>query len=152
MILEGTELKDTVLWWTPAMRGSGFMMYWLLMGLFLTGFLSLFFIHVDISVEANGIVRPLNERTEIKSPVAGIVDTIYYKEGDQVRKNDILLEFRDPALVEKQQLSETDISRCKNFIHDLDLLISSTGISVGLVSSLNSPLYKLEALRFLSRS
>jgi membrane fusion protein, peptide pheromone/bacteriocin exporter len=152
MIIEGTELKESVLWWLPSMRRSGFLIYWLVMGLFCTGFLSLFFIRVDISVRANGIIRPLNERTEIKSPVSGIVDTIYFKEGDQVVKNDILLELRDPALVEKQHLNESEIFSYRNFIHDLELLTSRKKITNALVSSLISPLYKQEALRFFSRS
>jgi membrane fusion protein, peptide pheromone/bacteriocin exporter len=150
MILKDTELKNTAIWWLPAMRRSGFIVYWIVIGLFLSGFLSLFFIHVDISVRANGIIRPLNERTDIKSPVSGLIDTIYFKEGDQVVKNNILLVLHDPGLIEKQHLNEAEISRCKDFIHDLVLLNSSDRISAQLISLLMSPLYKEKTLRFIS--
>src|SRR5882672_2219850 len=148
MIFEGTEIKDTSSWWLPAIRRSGFIIYWLTISLFLAGLISLFVIHVDISVRANGIIRPLNERTEIKSPLSGIVDTIYYEEGEQIKKGDILMAIHDPSLKEKQRLNETGISQCVDFIHDLDLLTASGSISVAVVSLLNSPLYKQEALKF----
>jgi len=152
MILESTELKDTSLWYLPAMRRSGLVIYWLVIVLFLLGFLSLFIIHVDISVHAAGMIRPLNERTDIKSPVSGIIDSIFYKEGDPILKNSILLTLRDPALAEKQRQNETEISRYRVFIHDLDLLTLSAGVSEGLIPLIKSPLYQQQAWRFISRT
>jgi HlyD family secretion protein len=152
MILESGEIKDTALWWLPQMRRSGFIIYWMVTGIFLTGLISLFFIHTDISVRAAGIVRPIKERTDIKSPVSGIIDSIYFKEGDSIVENSLILTLRDPALIEKRRLNEAEISQCKDFIHDLDLLSSSVNITIKLVSLLNSPLYKQQALRFFSRA
>ena len=152
MIVESGEIKDTALWWLPQMRRSSFIIYWLVTGIFLTGFISLFFIHTDLSVRATGIIRPMNERTDIKSPVSGLIDSIYFKEGDSITKNSIILAFRDPALIEKLRLNDSEISQCKDFIHDLGLLSSSEIISINLVSLLNSPLYKQQALRFSSRA
>ncbi len=151
MILKESEIKDTFLYWLPPLRRPGFFIYWLVTALFLSGMLSLFFIHVDISAGAGGIVRPLNERTDIKSPVSGTIDTIYYTEGQKVIRNSILLALRDPALIEKQQLNESQISQCKEFIHDLELLTNTDHFSVKQVSSLYSGLYRQEALRFFSR-
>ena len=145
------ELKDTALWWLPSLRRSGYIIYWLVIGLFLTGFLSLFFIHVDISVRATGIIRPFNERTDIHSPASGIIDKIYFKEGDSVLKNSILLAIRDPALLEKQHLNESETSQCKDFIHDLELLTTVNRLAVHILPEIISPLYKQAALRFLSR-
>jgi HlyD family secretion protein len=66
MIFEITELKETAVCWLPSIHRSGYIIYRMVTGLFFTGFLLLFFIHVDISVRANGFIRP------------------YYREGDQV--------------------------------------------------------------------
>jgi multidrug efflux pump subunit AcrA (membrane-fusion protein) len=145
------DLKDTTLCWLPTLRRSGFTIYWLAIGLFLTGFLSLFFIKVDISVRATGIIRPFNERAEIHSPAGGIIDRIYFKDGELVLKNNILIAIRDPALAEKQHVNESEITRCKDFIHDLELLTAATLKDVTIVPALISPLYKQEALRFFSR-
>jgi hypothetical protein len=58
MITESENLKDTVLWWLSPMQRSGFIIYWLLICLFLVSGISLFFIRVDLSVRALGIIRP----------------------------------------------------------------------------------------------
>jgi membrane fusion protein, peptide pheromone/bacteriocin exporter len=152
MILEPAEIKDTELWWLPPMRRSGFIIYWLVIILFLSGFISLFFIQVDITARAGGIIRPVNERTDIKSPVPGLIDTIYFKEGEQVVKNSLILTIRDPALVEKQRQNEADISRYQDYIQDLERLVSAGSITTNRVHLLHSPLYKQEALRFISRA
>jgi hypothetical protein len=60
MIFEITELKETAVCWLPSMHRSGYIIYWMVTGLFFTGFLLLFLIHVDISVRANGFIRPFN--------------------------------------------------------------------------------------------
>lgn len=52
------------------------------------------FIYVDISVQGSGVVRPVAEKTEIKSAITELVDSVYVREGDQVNKGDILLRFR----------------------------------------------------------
>jgi HlyD family secretion protein len=150
MILEEMEIKNSSGWWLPAIRRSEFIIYWLAISLFFASLISLFVIHVDISVRANGIIRPLNERTEIRSPQSGIIDTIYYKGGEQIEKGDILMVVRNPSLKEELQLNETGISQCSDFIHDLDLLTAPGQISVTSVSLLKSPLYKQEAMRYFS--
>ena len=60
MIFEITELKETAVCWLPSIHRSGYIIYWMVTGLFFTGFLLLFFIRVDISVRANGFIRPFN--------------------------------------------------------------------------------------------
>jgi len=145
------DLQDTVFCWLPKMRRSGFLIYYLIAFLFVAGFSSMFFIHVDISVRAPGIIRPMNERTEIKSSVSGLIDSLYYKEGDPVEKNSILLTIRDPALKEKIHLNETEMALRQDFIHDLKMLTDADQISYRAISFLRNPFYKQEALRFFSK-
>jgi len=147
-----TDLKDSFLWWIPGMRRSAFIIYWLIIFLFLFGIISLFIIHVDISVRAPGIIRPILERTEMRSPVSGIIDTIYFKEGDQVLKSSLLLKIHDPFLVEKQHLNESEILQYKDFIHDLNLLGPDAINSIRQISVLKSQLYRQQVLRFISHS
>ena len=152
MILNDTEIRNTVSWWLPRMRNTGFIIYWLVIFLFLTGFASLFFVRVDISVRANGLIRPAEEITMIRSPVSGVIDTIYYKEGDLVRKNSILIKFRDPVLLKKRRSNDAEIFQCRNFIRDIESLVSADQITGERVSLLETPLYRQEARRFISRS
>jgi len=146
------ELNDTAILWLAPMRKTSFIIYYLVIGLFVSGVLSLFFIQVYISVRAPGVIRPSNERTEVKTAVAGIIDSIYYKEGDPVERNDLLMTLQDPALTEKKALVETEICIRKDFIHDLELLTNTGKISAGMIPRLIHPIYRQQALRFISRA
>lgn len=68
--------------------------YWVTLVAITITFVSLPFVYVDISVQGGGVVRPVAEKTEMKSPVTELVDSVYVHEGSQVKKGDILLRFR----------------------------------------------------------
>jgi HlyD family secretion protein len=92
MLFEITELKDSTSLWLPSMRRHSFVIYWLVIGLFLAGLLSMFLIHVDVSIVANGIIQPLNERNENGSYDSLIgecyvlsKDIVFIKKGQTVR-------------------------------------------------------------------
>jgi HlyD family secretion protein len=115
---------------------------------------SLPFIHTDISVKATGIIRPVSERTEVKPVISGIINRIYYKEGDTVRQNEIILNLKDPNTKSKKLLNNYEINQKKQFIKDLQTL-SNIDFSKqefefkNIVNQLNTPLYKEQAIRFL---
>ncbi len=68
--------------------------YWVVLLAVTITLVALPFIYVDISVQGGGIIRPVAEKTEIKSPVTELVDSVYVREGEQVKKGDIILRFR----------------------------------------------------------
>lgn len=68
--------------------------YWVVLAAVTVALVSLPFIYVDISVRGSGVVRPVAEKTEIASPITELVDSVYVREGSQVKKGDILLRFR----------------------------------------------------------
>nr|WP_320947754.1 HlyD family efflux transporter periplasmic adaptor subunit [Bacteroides intestinalis] len=68
--------------------------YWVVLLAITATMIALPFIYVDISVQGSGVVRPVTEKTEIKSAITELVDSIYVREGEQVSKGDILLRFR----------------------------------------------------------
>lgn len=70
------------------------MIYWVVLLAITATIVALPFVYVDISVQGSGVVRPVTEKTEIKSAITELVDSIYVSEGDQVKKGDILLRFR----------------------------------------------------------
>lgn len=63
--------------------------------------LSLPFLYVDISVEGVGNIRPIKERSTLVSPVTEIVDHVYVREGDFIRKGDPLIKFEPKRLIQK---------------------------------------------------
>ncbi len=151
MFLPIAEMSDTALYYLPSMRKTGFHIYYLVILLVFMGVGSLFFIHVLISVQAPGIVRPAQERTTIRSMVSGIIDSLYYKEGDQVEKNALILSIRDQAIPVKKQFNDEEIFLQKNFIHDLLLLTDNRSVPDQRKPLLYTALYKEQAKRFFSQ-
>ncbi len=68
--------------------------YWIVLATITATLIALPFIYVDISVQGSGIVRPVTEKTELKSSVNEFIDSVYVHEGDFVKKGDIILSFR----------------------------------------------------------
>lgn len=68
--------------------------YWIVLAAVTAVMIALPFIYVDISVQGSGVVRPVTEKTEIKSSITELIDSVYVREGDQVNKGDVLLRFR----------------------------------------------------------
>lgn len=68
--------------------------YWVVLAAVTAAMIALPFIYVDISVQGSGVVRPITEKTEIKSSITELIDSVYVREGDQVNKGDVLLRFR----------------------------------------------------------
>ena len=109
---------------------------------------SLPFIHIDISIKSNGITRPVRERTEVKSIMTGIIDSIFFKEGDKVEKDIVLLKLKDPNTKSKIILNNFEINQCEQFIHDLSLLTNSLYMETSNTDILSAPLYKQQMAKF----
>ncbi len=77
MISEIADLKETALFWIPDIRRTGFIIYWLVIVLFISGFVSLFLIHVDLSVQATGVIQRLDEQIGIKSATSVFIGECY---------------------------------------------------------------------------
>ena len=110
--------------------------------------LSLPFIHTDISIKSMGITRPITERTEVKPIMTGIIDTIYFKEGDMVNKDAVILRLKDPNTKGKLIMNNFEIIQREEFIHDLVILTSNIDLEFGTIDKLNAPLYKQQLAKF----
>lgn len=138
-------LENTTLAYLPKIRSSSYLLYlFLLLGI-VGGLASLPFIYTDISVKTTGIIRPVTERTEVKPVISGIIDTLFYKEGDKVEKDAVILRLKDPNTKGKKILNAFEIKQREEFIHDLQTLTASTTPKDGFVS----PLYQEQYSKFL---
>src|SRR5882762_9921295 len=63
-----------------------FLLFWVILVILIASFASLPFIKLDVSVKSPGIIRPKNEKTELRSSISTVIDTIYFKEGDTVKQ------------------------------------------------------------------
>lgn len=112
---------------------------------------SLPFIHTDISIKSTGITRPLTERTEVKPIITGIIDTIFYNEGDKVNKDVVILRLKDPNTKGKVILNRFEIYHREQFIHDLNILTTSLELETSTIDKLTAPLYKQQFSKFTNQ-
>jgi HlyD family secretion protein len=99
-----------------------FFLYFLIITVFTSIIAALPFLYVDISVVAPGIVRPSDERTEVKSAAAGFISALTYREGEFVPRNAILAALYQDHLTEKRLRLSDRIYQLRKYIADLKIL------------------------------
>lgn len=115
--------------------------FWLLLFLVLGMAVAMPLIKVDITVNAAGIIRPSNERTEIKCLQEGVINKISCKNGDLVKKGDLIAELKSDLLTKQNQFSNTRQRLLDDQIKDLELLCKYR-LDMLLPSVLKTELYR----------
>ena len=79
-------------------------------------------IYVDVTVQNPGMVRPVNERTEIKASVSEWVDSVYVREGFHLQQGDTILRLRTDNLLARQMLLLQKMGDLNRQLSDLEQL------------------------------
>lgn len=164
MLLPASYIPNTTIAYLPKIKSSSYALYLFIVLGIVAAITSLPFVYTNISVKTTGITRPVSERTEVKPVISGIIENVYYKEGDKVAQNAVILRFKDPNTQSKRVLNNYEIQQRQQFVHDLEILTTTPNPSKGgeLSSSfplspgrdaggeaLNSPLYQEQYAKFL---
>lgn len=96
--------------------------YWVVLLAITATLLALPFIYVDISVQGSGVVRPIAEKAEITSSVTEIVDSVFVREGEQVKKGDVILRFKTANSDYKISYQISRLNDCSAQLMDLAYL------------------------------
>ena len=126
-------------------RNGSFVLYYLLLGIFITAFILLFILRVDISVRSTGLFRSPRERTEIRSLVAATVEKVLVKENDHVTAGAPLIQLLSNSVNDKQGAL---ISQKNELLHqqqDLQQLLQ------GKFQHLTTQLYLQELIVYRSK-
>lgn len=121
------------------MNPSGSAIYRLILLLVILSIAVLPFIKTTVSVTAAGIVRPVEERTEVKPVLSGTIDSILVKEGETVQKGQLIAVLRNEITQPKQVQQEFEFNQRMLFIRDLELLTTEPDLKK---LSLQSPFYR----------
>ncbi len=127
-------------------RKNTHILYIVILLLIFSALSALPFIKTSISVISPGIIRPLNERTELKPAVSGIIDTLLVKEGDTVLQGHLVARIKDNTTTLQIMLNDAEVTQRLHFISDLELLITAQNYNNLL---LKTPLYRLQVSKFL---
>ncbi len=79
-------------------------------------------INVDVTVQNAGMVRPVNERTEVKASVSEWVDSVYVREGARLQQGDTILRLRTDNLLARQLLLQQKMEDMTRQLSDLGQL------------------------------
>ncbi|AGB41839.1 multidrug resistance efflux pump [Halobacteroides halobius DSM 5150] len=98
---------------------------YLLITLLAVAFIWMWFGEIDIVVKADGLVRPAQEVSVIQNISGGNIKKLNYKEGQQVKKGDLLYKIKTTYLNTKQDNLNQKIKKLKIEIKNLKLLKKS---------------------------
>ena len=149
MLLPEKFVQDSLVCYLPRLRKGNHVIYFLVILMIGGAVVSLPFIYTTVSVRCYGIIRPLDERTELRAMVGGIVDSVYCREGDSLEKGAIVLRFKDQENQAKSAVIESRLKQFSVYLHDLDLLAKGI-LNPENLDQLRSPLYREEAEKFLN--
>lgn len=110
----------------PKIITRGYLIYLVSLLALLSFFVSLPFIHLAISAQAPGTLRPLAEKTEVRPLVAGTITRLCARENQTVKKGDTLLVLQSGAMQAQLTLNTRQQAEKNAFIHDLEALTLAT--------------------------
>lgn len=142
-------ISNTAITYIPKLKMK---VYWLFGIIFISIAILIFslpHVYIDISIKATGITRPSSERTEVKSTMSGLIQTVNFSEGKKVKAGDILIKIKDPNTHSKKSLIQNELNQREEFIRDLILLTTSNNLSEEILSKIQSPLYKEQLSRYI---
>ncbi|WAM31708.1 HlyD family efflux transporter periplasmic adaptor subunit [Caldicellulosiruptor naganoensis] len=80
---------------------------------------------IDINVKVQGIIRPWEDEAKVISYVGGKVKEVFVKEGEYIKKGDILFKIDDEEYVKKRDFLEQQLSEYEKKVNDLKELRNS---------------------------
>ncbi|MFT4025114.1 MAG: HlyD family efflux transporter periplasmic adaptor subunit [Flavihumibacter sp.] len=150
MIPEADLLQNSIISYLPSLKKRYHVIYLLIMASIAFALPASRFVYTDVFVKSTGVIRPATERTEVRSLVSGRVDSIFLKEGDFVRKDQVLLKIKDLHTADKLAAIERECSEYKQYLHDLQLLTENKTVAATVYPLLLSQVYKEQFNRHLS--
>jgi multidrug resistance efflux pump len=103
---------------------SSRILYLSILTLFAIGFLLLFIIRVDVSVRSAGIIRPVQERTDLRAPVNGVIDSVFVAENQHVLAGQPLIKIHSQSVDEKNIAISSQSAELKAQYADLQRLLN----------------------------
>lgn len=121
-------------------------LYWVILSMVIASLASLPFIKTTIAIRSSGIIRPANERTEVKPIITGNLDLLYVREGDTVKQGQLIAAIKDNISQPKIILNQVEQHQRKRYVDDLIKLTSNDNFIDIL---LETPLYKEQLNKFI---
>lgn len=145
-VFPDTILEQSSLSLFPKTPGTG-LLYYLVMIVIIVAFAALFFIEVDVHVNAPGVIKPKEDHTLITSTTSGYIHPVKMAPNTYVSKGDTLFFIQSESYSVKRPMLE---NRQRELICLLSDLRKLTTDGPG-TTTLESPYYQQDVLYFLSQ-
>ncbi|HEX5436754.1 MAG TPA: HlyD family efflux transporter periplasmic adaptor subunit [Gemmatimonadaceae bacterium] len=107
-------------------------------------------VHVRVSVQSEGLIRPATEKHDIRSRVSGVVERVLVHENQLVVRGAPLVVVRSVSLAERGRLLHDQAEEKRRFISDLQRLVRDSGtVSTTPTRALHTPKYRREYLQYV---
>ena len=81
--------------------------------------------------------------------IPGIIDSIFYKEGQLVTKDSVIVSLQNNDFASKSILNNYELNQRRQYIHDLELLTSADYFENSTLRDIQSPVYKQQITQFI---
>lgn len=126
-------------------------LYLILITLAVVGLGATWFIHMDVVVNAKGIIRPARERTSVRAPVGGIIDSIWINEGQFIRKGERIAVLKDEQRHLIGLKLEAEVSGKQALLQDLSWLTGGQSFLLLKTGTLKTTLYQEQLAQFVQQ-
>ena len=125
-LLPETFLNNTTHLYLPEVKARSMVLYALVLGAVVAAGVAAFFVAVNVSVSATGVVRSVAERTQIRPLVGGRVLATKVQENASVKAGDTLLTLAPDGIDERLRLCRHLQAERQQFMADLRWIIITT--------------------------
>lgn len=116
--------------------------------LLIGGLAALPLVRVGVSVQSNGIIRPLTEKHDVNAGASGFAAEMHARENQPVRRGDVLLVLRAAPLDEQLSLAASRAEQTRRTVADLERLTRISGTETLALQSFATPRFRQEYLEF----
>lgn len=126
-IFPAAALQESAYTWLPQVRVKSQLIYSTALAGVLAALVAAIFIRVDVSVNVPGIVRPVLEKSELRSLTGATIDSVLVQEGQQVAAGQVLLRLQQDINNSKLDQASYELGKREAYLRDLELLARGSG-------------------------
>ncbi|MGX5818984.1 HlyD family secretion protein [Chitinophaga lutea] len=138
-------IEQSAFSWLPRVQVRTQVIYMTVLIAVLATLVALPFIKVDVSVRSAGIIRPIAEKNELRSLVAGTIAEVMVSEGQHVERGQLIMRLQEDISNSKLSQTAYELAQREAYVSDLARLASGGG-----GGGLQTGLYQQQYARFMS--
>src|SRR5690242_20046942 len=118
-LFPSSVIDHTIESYLPRVTVKGQLIYTTVILVFLGGLALLPFIYINVSIQCSGIVRPVVERTELRTLIAGTIEKVTGSDGQQVTEGQELVRLSAAVTDNRLKLNDARQKEREQEIADL---------------------------------